>query len=49
MPYLFILLVGVNAAYMGYYLLKQKEPSVLPEFQVQQNQHYPEKIELVNR
>lgn len=49
MPYLFMLLVAVNAGYLGYQLLKEKEPSVLPEFQIQQDQHYPEKVELVER
>lgn len=49
MPYLFVFLVGLNAIYLGYQLLKEKEPSVLPEFQIQQTGNYPEKIELVDK
>lgn len=49
MPYLFVFLVGLNAVFLGYQLLKEKEPSVLPEFQIQTDQSYPEKIELVEK
>lgn len=47
MPYLFIVLVAVNAGYLGFQLLKEKEPSVLPEFQIQQDQPYPEQLKLI--
>lgn len=49
MPYLFVFLVGLNAVYLGFQLLKEKEPSVLPEFEIQQAQGYPQTIELVNK
>jgi hypothetical protein len=47
MPYLFVFLVGLNAVYLGYQLLKEKEPSVLPEFNIQNDVSNPQKIELV--
>lgn len=49
MPYIFVFLVGLNAVYLGYQLLKEKEPSALPEFNIQSDSKYPEKIELVEK
>lgn len=49
MPYLFVFLVGLNAIYLGYQLLQEKEPSVLPEFHIQQSEVYPQTIELVEK
>lgn len=49
MPYLFVFLVGLNAVYLGFQLLKEKEPSVLPEFHIQQSEVYPETIQLVEK
>jgi hypothetical protein len=46
MPYLFVFLVGLNAVYLGFQLLKEKEPSVLPEFNIKQAEVYPETIQL---
>ena len=49
MPYLFVFLVGLNAVYLGYQLLQEKEPSVLPEFHIQQAEIYPKTIQLVEK
>lgn len=49
MPYVFVFLVGLNAVYLGFQLLKEKEPSVLPEFNIQQADVYSQTIQLVER
>lgn len=49
MPYLFVFLVGLNAVYLGYQLLEEKEPSVLPEFNIQQTEVYPKTIQLAEK
>jgi hypothetical protein len=50
MPYLFAFLVAANAIFMGYHLLKEKEPALLAPVQIQQqNQNFPKTLELAPR
>ncbi|MEY2864286.1 MAG: hypothetical protein RLY58_1993 [Pseudomonadota bacterium] len=50
MPYLFAFLVAANAVFMGYQLLKEKEPSLVAPIQIdQKNQNFPKVIELAPR
>jgi hypothetical protein len=47
MPYIFALLVAANAVFMGYHLLKTKDPQVAAHIQVEQKEQFPETLELV--
>lgn len=47
MPYVFALLVAVNAVFMGYHLLKTKDSQVAAHIQVEQTEQFPQTLELV--
>lgn len=48
MPYLFAFLVAANAVFMGYQLLKEKEPSLVAPMQVDQKaQHFPVTLDVI--
>lgn len=47
MPYIFALLVAANAVFMGYHLLKTKDPQVAAQIQIEQKEQFPETLVLV--
>lgn len=49
MPYIFAFLVAANAVFMGYHLLKEKEPDLMPAIHLQQQQQqFPVELEVVH-
>lgn len=47
MPYIFALLVAANAVFMGYHLLKTKEPQTVAQIHIEQKDQFPETLEVV--
>ncbi len=47
MPYLFALLVVANAAYLGYQLLQEKEPTLLQPVTMVAHKDFPVTLTLV--
>ncbi|WP_410209534.1 hypothetical protein [Aquirhabdus sp.] len=48
MPYIFVFLVGINAAYLGYQLLQENQPTLLQPITAVTHQDFPVTLELVS-
>ncbi len=47
MPYLFALLVAANAVFMGYQLIKSRDPAAVAPISFQSNEQYPQTLPVI--